>query len=107
MLVLFGSTTPSPTPTMTVDPDLVTPGFAGFAVIVIVLIAVVLLVFDMNRRIRTVRYREEVREELDAEEAEIAASDGSQDAVSPASEVEPGAVDRPASRNDEDGQQPR
>ncbi|MFB7251944.1 hypothetical protein [Microbacterium sp. NPDC056234] len=69
MLVLFGSETPMPTPTMTVDPDSVTPGFAGFAAIVIVLIAVVLLIWDMNRRIRKVRYREEVREELDAEEA--------------------------------------
>ncbi|WP_406249443.1 hypothetical protein ACI7YT_05420 [Microbacterium sp. M] len=69
MLVLFGSDTPMPTPSMTVDPDSVTPGFAGFAAIVIVLIAVVLLIWDMNRRIRKVRYREEVREELDAEEA--------------------------------------
>lgn len=69
MLVLFGSDTPMPTPSMTVDPDSVTPGFAGFAAIVIVLLAVVLLIWDMNRRIRKVRYREEVREELDAEEA--------------------------------------
>lgn len=69
MLVLFGSDTPMPTPSMTVNPDSVTPGFAGFAAIVIVLIAVVLLIWDMNRRIRKVRYREEVREELDAEEA--------------------------------------
>ncbi|MGF6821727.1 Na+-transporting methylmalonyl-CoA/oxaloacetate decarboxylase gamma subunit [Microbacterium sp. ZKA21] len=69
MLVLFGSDTPMPTPSMTVNPDDVTPGFVGFAAIVVVLIAVVLLIWDMNRRIRKVRYREEVREELDAEEA--------------------------------------
>lgn len=61
--------TPMPTPSMTVAPEAVTPGFVGFAAIVIVLIAVMLLVWDMNRRIRRVRYREEVREELDAEEA--------------------------------------
>ncbi|MBT2485263.1 MULTISPECIES: hypothetical protein [unclassified Microbacterium] len=61
--------TPMPTPSMTVAPEAVTPGFAGFAAIVIVLIAVFLLIWDMNRRIRRVRYREEVREELDAEEA--------------------------------------
>lgn len=79
MLVLFGSDTPMPTPSMTVDPDLVTPGFAGFAAIVIVLIAVVLLIWDMNRRIRKVRYREEVREELDAEEAAAREADGSED----------------------------
>jgi len=65
--------TPMPTPTMTVAPELVTPGFVGFAAVVVILIAVVLLILDMNRRIRRVRYREEVREELDAEEAALAA----------------------------------
>ncbi|HWS50003.1 MAG TPA: hypothetical protein VN241_03245 [Microbacterium sp.] len=69
MLVLTGTETPAPTPTMTVAPEAVTPGFIGFAAIVIVLIAVILLIWDMNRRIRRVRYREEVRAELDAEEA--------------------------------------
>lgn len=69
MLVQFGTETPIPTPTMTVDPNAVTPGPAGFLVTVIVVIAVVLLIWDMNRRVRRVRYREEVREELDAEEA--------------------------------------
>lgn len=68
-MILFGENTPMPTPTMTVDPDSVTPGFAGFAIIVIIVVAVILLIWDMNRRIRRVRYREEVREELDAEEA--------------------------------------
>lgn len=65
--------TPMPTPTMTVDPQLVTPGFVGFAAIVIIVVAVVLLILDMNRRIRRVRYREEVREELDAEQAALVA----------------------------------
>ncbi|MBP3977824.1 hypothetical protein [Microbacterium sp. BLY] len=72
----FLSDTPMPTPSMTVAPESVTPGFAGFAVIVIVLVAVILLIWDMNRRIRRVRYREEVREELDAEEAARAAAEG-------------------------------
>lgn len=81
MMVLFGAETPMPTPSMTVDPDSVTPGPAGFAVIIIVVIAVVLLIWDMNRRVRRVRYRGEVREELDAEEAAAA---GIQDAAAPA-----------------------
>ncbi|MEW1961240.1 hypothetical protein AB0269_02110 [Microbacterium sp. NPDC077644] len=68
-MVLTGTDTPMPTPSMTVDPNSVTPGPAGFAVIVIVVIAVALLIWDMNRRVRRVRYRAEVREELDAEEA--------------------------------------
>lgn len=67
--------TPMPTPTMTVAPELVTPGFVGFAAVVVLLIAVILLILDMNRRIRRVRYREEVREELDAEEAARAAEE--------------------------------
>lgn len=70
-MILFGETTPMPTPSMTVDPSSVTPGFAGFAIIVIIVAAVVLLIWDMNRRIRKVRYREEVRAELDAEEAAL------------------------------------
>ncbi len=69
------SETPMPTPSMTVAPEAVTPGFVGFAVIVVILVAVILLIWDMNRRIRRVRYREEVREELDAEEAARAAAE--------------------------------
>lgn len=65
----FADQTPMPTPTSTVDPTLVTPGFVGFAIVAVLVVAVFLLIWDMNRRIRRVRYREEVREELDAEEA--------------------------------------
>jgi len=72
-MILFGDTTPMPTPTMTVDPDSVTPGFAGFALMVFLVAVVVLLIWDMNRRIRRVRYREEVREQLDAEQADAQA----------------------------------
>lgn len=75
-MILFGENTPMPTPTMTVDPDSVTPGFAGFAFMVVIVIAVILLIWDMNRRIRRVRYREEVREELDAEEASHGGASG-------------------------------
>ncbi|GGM45310.1 hypothetical protein [Microbacterium saperdae] len=70
--------TPMPTPTMTVAPEAVTPGFVGFAVIVIIVLAVILLIWDMNRRIRRVRYREEVRDELDAEEAALAADEATE-----------------------------
>lgn len=76
-MILFGENTPMPTPTMTVDPDLVTPGFGGYAVVALLVVAVILLVWDMNRRIRRVRYRAEVREELDAEQA--AMRDGEDD----------------------------
>ncbi|KAB1864109.1 hypothetical protein [Microbacterium algeriense] len=89
------SETPMPTPSMTVDPVSVTPGFIGFAAIVIVVLAVILLIWDMNRRIRRVRYREEVREELDAEEAALAAE-------REASGQEPPSARRTAASSDTD-----
>ncbi|MBZ4485834.1 hypothetical protein LQ938_10370 [Microbacterium sp. cx-55] len=80
----------TPTPTgATVDPDLVTPGPWGFAIMAIVGLAVIALVWDMQRRIRRGRYREEVREELDAEEK--AAAQGA--AASRASDVDDQDID--------------
>lgn len=61
--------TPSPTPSAGVDPDLVTPGWIGFAVTAVIGVATVLLIIDMIRRTRRVRYRAEIAEQLDAEEA--------------------------------------
>lgn len=80
-MILFGESTPMPTPSMTVNPESVTPGFPGFALIVLIVVAVILLIWDMNRRIRRVRYREEVREELDAEEAALRARDEGDDSA--------------------------
>lgn len=57
--------TPSPTPTLP-DPETVTPGAWGFAVIVFVALAVILLVWDMMRRIRRGRVRADINEELEA-----------------------------------------
>ena len=91
MLVLFGTDAPIPTPSMTVDPDSVTPGPLGFGVIVLVVIIVVLLIWDMNRRVRRVRYREEVREELDAEEAALKEGQNA-DAAATASPDDAGAA---------------
>lgn len=99
----FGENTPMPTPSMTVDPDSVTPGFAGFAFVA--LLVVVLLIWDMNRRIRRVRYREEVREELDAEQAEQAAHDAKQTPKDAAPGALPGtddAQDDPGAGGDAD-----
>lgn len=65
---LLAEVTPSPDE-IKIDPNLVTPGPMGFAVIVIIVVLVVLLAGDMLRRVRRTRYREEVREALDAEQA--------------------------------------
>ncbi|WP_424936517.1 MULTISPECIES: hypothetical protein [Bacteria] len=72
--LLRTAVSPTPSPTPAVDPTLVTPGPVGFAVMALLVVVVVVIVWDMQRRIRRVRYREEVREELDAEER--AAKDG-------------------------------
>ena len=53
-------------PAIEVDPNSVTPGVIGFVVTFAVMIAVVLLVLDMVRRVRRVRYRSEIAEKLDA-----------------------------------------
>lgn len=77
------------------DPDSVTPGVIGFAATAVVAIAVCFLLFDMNRRVRRVRIREEVRAEIAAEQE--AAATGA-----PAAGAE--ASDAPATSNaDETG----
>ena len=58
------------------DPNLVTPGVVGFFATFFIAGMTVLLVFDLVRRIRRSRYREEIGLLLDAEaaaEAEAAA----------------------------------
>ncbi|NYF10104.1 hypothetical protein HDC94_001260 [Leifsonia sp. AK011] len=67
--------TPTPIPAFEGDPNIVTPGVVGFAVTFLIAVATVLLVIDMTRRIRRVRYREEIREQLVAEQ-ELSANDG-------------------------------
>jgi len=54
------------------DPNTVTPGVEGFIAIALVAIAAIFLLVDMTRRIRRVRYRGELREQLEAEQRMIA-----------------------------------
>ncbi len=72
MHLLAAAVTATPTPTAEVDPDLVTPGVWGFAIIVFIAVAVIFLIWDMLRRIRRGRVRADIAEQLDAEEAERA-----------------------------------
>lgn len=55
------------------DPNTVTPGVVGFLATFGLALIVVLLAFDMVRRVRRTRYRAEIGEQLDAEEAEARA----------------------------------
>ena len=53
---------------MIVDDNYNSPGTIGFIVTFIVAAIAVLLFFDMTRRIRKTRYRQEIREKLAEEE---------------------------------------
>ena len=67
VIVRLATTDPLPTPTMTVDPALVTPGPLGFGIMALIVVIVFLLVFDMLRRIRRGRVRADILDELNAE----------------------------------------
>ena len=78
-----------PSPTPTAPPDvLVTPGVVGFGLTFFVAAATILLIVDMSRRMRRVRYRSEIREQLAAETA----ADSSNE---PDSSKKPTAPDKP------------
>ena len=66
MQATFAVATPSPTPSF--NPDVVTPGVVGFLTILGITVVVVLLIVDMTRRIRRVRYRGEALERAAAAE---------------------------------------
>ncbi|WP_206348560.1 hypothetical protein [Leucobacter sp. CX169] len=73
------------------DPDKVTPGVLGFAAIALVAVAVIFLLLDMNRRVRRIQFREQVREELAQEVADrdTQSADGADPAPEEAASAEP------------------
>ena len=52
-----------------IDPNGVTPGVIGFVITALVAIGSLLLILDMVRRMRRLRYREEAKNNVDAEVA--------------------------------------
>jgi hypothetical protein len=80
MSVLSWLMAATPVPDPDFDTTTVTPQWIGFLVTFLVAVATVLLIMDMVRRIRRVRYREEIREKLEAER-EGAADRGPEDRV--------------------------
>jgi len=72
VIVWIADPTPSPVPAFTGDEDTITPGVLGFVAIFVVALATVFLLLDMTRRVRRVRYRAEVQEQLAAEASESA-----------------------------------
>jgi capsular polysaccharide biosynthesis protein len=54
-------------PAIEVDPNSVTPGVIGFLATLFVAMGVVVIIVDMTRRVRRVRYRAEINDKLDRE----------------------------------------
>ncbi len=75
MLRLLWTATPSPSPSQ-IDANLVTPGVVGFIATLLLIVATIVLLVSMNRRIRRVNRRAEIAAQLDAEEAADAAVRG-------------------------------
>ena len=59
VLGLLLAVTPSPSPSVGLDVNAVTPGVVGFLATLFITLATVLLIVDMTRRIRRMRYRGE------------------------------------------------
>lgn len=70
---ILWTATPSPDPSLypeyNGDANLVTPGVVGFLATLFIAVAVVLLIVDMNRRVRRVRYRALAQETIRNEQA--------------------------------------
>jgi hypothetical protein len=64
-------------PSATTDPanTFYSPGTLGFLFVFGMSAGAILLIFDMVRRVRRVRYRAEIQERLDAEESATKATD--------------------------------
>lgn len=69
MFDLVLAVTPTPSPSPGFDPTTVTPGWVGFVITFGIALLTVALILDMTRRVRRVRYRAEVTDMLDAEDA--------------------------------------
>ncbi|MDJ0334428.1 hypothetical protein QMG83_04250 [Salinibacterium sp. G-O1] len=84
LVTLVADSTPTPLPAYEGDVNLITPGVVGFAVTFLIALATVFLLIDMTRRVRRVRYRNEVREQIAIEQAEeaLAAADAERPSAS-------------------------
>ena len=78
-LLIALATSPAPSPSLRpgLSQDQVTPGLLGFLLTAFIVVLTALLIVDMVRRIRRVRYRAQVEEERQgaAEAADIARDD--------------------------------
>jgi hypothetical protein len=81
----------TPAPDFTGDPNMVSPGVVGFIAIFLIAAVTVLLVLDMTRRIRRVRYRDEAIQKIAAERESTAQDDAGSDGAADAGDPRPTA----------------
>lgn len=94
-MLLFAATASEwdPEPGFTPDPNTVTPGVIGFAVIALIAAAVFVLGWDLNRRVRRLQFREEAQEKI---AAEVAAMEAEQSGAAESGATAEPAADQPA-----------
>lgn len=104
LIQVLTAVTPSPSPKPQFDPNDVTPTVLGFVATLLFAVAVILLLLDMNRRIRRVRYRAEITEKLDAERDAANGADaaGASPASAPTSAPSSSEGNPPVAPNDPD-----
>lgn len=67
LILAILASTPSPSSTTAPEDTFYSPGTIGFLAVFGVTVGAILLIFDMVRRVRRVRYRAEISSKLDAE----------------------------------------
>ncbi len=90
LLALAATPSPLPTPSLRegISEDQITPGLWGFIMTAFFVLATTLLIVDMVRRIRRVRYRAQVEEErlAAAAAADVAADEAAHDGADTAAD---------------------
>ena len=103
-LLIALATAPAPTPTPSLRPglseDQVTPGLLGFLLTAFIVVLTALLIVDMVRRIRRVRYRAQVEAEREAAGDAGVPADGTAFPADGGVSRSDGAVNRPEVNGD-------
>ncbi|MEC5190323.1 MULTISPECIES: hypothetical protein [unclassified Arthrobacter] len=108
LIALATSPAPAPSPSLRegLTQDQVTPGLLGFLLTAFIVVLTALLIVDMVRRVRRVRYRAQVEEERMAaagNEFENTAADPAATKSAPERGPAPDSAGRPGPRPDADG----
>ena len=93
------ASTPSPSSTTAPEDTFYSPGTIGFLAVFGVTVGAMVIIFDMVRRVRRVRYRAEINAKLDAEQSTPAKSSAPKASAvkkAPAKPAAPAKPNRPA-----------